>query len=120
LNLGHTFGHAIETGLGYGRWLHGEAVAAGMVMAARLSARMGHLSERDVGRIAALLRRARLPVEAPALGVSRYLELMAHDKKVQDGRVRLVLLKSIGRGYVTADYPAGELREVLAGAAAHV
>jgi 3-dehydroquinate synthase len=120
LNLGHTFGHAIETGLGYGRWLHGEAVAAGMVMAARLSARLGHLSEQDVERIEALLRRAHLPVEAPALGASEYLELMAHDKKVQDGRVRLVLLRSIGQAYVTADYPAGELREVLAGAAAHV
>jgi len=120
LNLGHTFGHAIETGLGYGRWLHGEAVAAGMVMAARLSARLGHLSEGDVERIEELLRRARLPVDAPALGAARYLELMGHDKKVQDGRLRLVLLRSIGQAYVTAEYPVGELREVLAGAAAHV
>lgn len=120
LNFGHTFGHAIEAGLGYGRWLHGEAVAAGMMMAARLSARLGQLREQDVERIEVLLRRARLPVEAPALGASKYLELMAHDKKVQDGKMRLVLLKSIGQAYVTADYPAGELREVLAGAAAHV
>jgi 3-dehydroquinate synthase len=120
LNLGHTFGHAIETGLGYGRWLHGEAVGAGMVLAARLSARLGHLNDQDVERVQTLLRRAGLPVEAPALGTSKYLELMAHDKKVQDGKVRLVLLRSIGQAYVTADYPAGELREVLAGAAAHV
>jgi 3-dehydroquinate synthase len=119
LNFGHTFGHAIETGLGYGRWLHGEAVAAGMVLAVRLSARMGHLSESDVERVERLLARARLPIEAPALGVARYLDLMAHDKKVQDGRVRLVLLRSLGQAYVTADYPPGELREVLAGAAAH-
>ncbi len=119
LNLGHTFGHAIETGLGYGHWLHGEAVAAGMMLAARLSARMGHLSQHDVGRIEALLSRARLPVEAPALGVGRYLDLMAHDKKVQDGRLRLVLLRSLGQAYVTADYPPGDLREVLAGVVSH-
>jgi 3-dehydroquinate synthase len=80
---------------------------------------MGHLSESDVERVERLLARARLPIEAPALGVARYLDLMAHDKKVQDGRVRLVLLRSLGQAYVTADYPPGELREVLAGAAAH-
>jgi 3-dehydroquinate synthase len=119
LNLGHTFGHAIEAGLGYGRWLHGEAVAAGMVLAARLSARIGLLDASDVDRVEALLSRAGLPIEAPSLGADRYVELMAHDKKVQDGRIRLVLLRSLGQAFVTADYPLRELREVLAGAAAH-
>jgi 3-dehydroquinate synthase len=120
LNLGHTFAHAIETGLGYGRWLHGEAVAAGMMLAARVSQRIGDLDAAAVARVRALLQRARLPVDAPALGTARYLELMAHDKKVKDGRIRLVLLKAPGQAYVSAEYPADALREVLGGAAAHV
>jgi 3-dehydroquinate synthase len=120
LNLGHTFAHAIETGLGYGRWLHGEAVAAGMVLAALLSQRIGDLDGADVARVRSLLQRARLPVEAPPLGTARYLELMTHDKKVKDGRIRLVLLKALGRAHVSAEYPADALREVLGGAAAHV
>jgi 3-dehydroquinate synthase len=90
-----------------------------MVLAARLSARLGNLDDRDVARVENLLSRARLPIEAPALGVARYLDLMAHDKKVQEGQIRLVLLKSLGQAFVTADYPPRELREVLAGAAAH-
>lgn len=97
LNLGHTFGHAIETGLGYGVWRHGEAVAAGMVMAAELSRRIGWLSAADVDRARRLLQRAGLPVRGPRLGAERYLELMAHDKKVITGRLRLVLLKSLGQ-----------------------
>ncbi|THF60211.1 3-dehydroquinate synthase [Pseudothauera rhizosphaerae] len=101
LNLGHTFGHAIETGLGYGEWLHGEAVAAGTVMAARLSHALGWLGEKDLERAVALFRRAGLPVSGPALGAERYLELMAHDKKVEAGRMRLVLLKAIGRAVVS-------------------
>ncbi|HWQ36997.1 MAG TPA: 3-dehydroquinate synthase [Burkholderiales bacterium] len=120
LNLGHTFGHAIETGLGYGRWLHGEAVAAGTMLAARLSQRMGHLTETEVRRIESLLRRARLPVDAPALGPSRYMDLMGHDKKVAKGRIRLVLLRSLGEAFVTDDYPAGALRDVLATASTDV
>ena len=100
LNLGHTFGHAIETGLGYGEWLHGEAVAAGMVIAAELSVRLGWLDQDALERIRALLRRAGLPVVAPDLGVRRYLDLMAHDKKVADGQLRLILLKGIGRGVI--------------------
>lgn len=119
LNLGHTFGHAIENGLGYGRWLHGEAVAAGTIMAARLSERLGYLNAADVARIESLLRRAGLPTQAPALGEARYLELMGHDKKVQEGRLRLVLLRSIGAAFVTADFGMQDLGEVLAGAAAH-
>ena len=79
LNLGHTFGHAIEAGLGYGEWLHGEAVAAGTIMAARLSCKLGWLDEAAFERVLALFRRAGLPVQGPALGVTRYLDLMAHD-----------------------------------------
>lgn len=114
LNLGHTFGHAIETGLGYGRWLHGEAVAAGMVLAAELSRALGWLAAEDVARIKRLLARARLPVDAPALGVARYLELMGLDKKVEGGRLRFVLLKAIGEAVVTADVPEETVRSVLA------
>lgn len=101
LNLGHTFGHAIETGLGYGVWLHGEAVAAGTLIAAELSARLGWLSRETVERIDQLFLRAGLPVTAPKLGAARYLELMSHDKKVQDGKLRLVLLEQIGRAVVS-------------------
>ena len=119
LNLGHTFGHAIEAGLGFGTWLHGEAVAAGTMLAARLSARMGLLTESDVRRMADLFVLAGLPVEAPSLGQDRYLELMGHDKKVENGKLRLVLLRSLGKAYVTSDFDLQELREVLAGTAAH-
>ncbi len=114
LNLGHTFGHAIEAGLAYGTWLHGEAVAAGTVQAARLSERLGHLSEGDVQRVVALLERANLPTVAPDLGVDRYLELMGHDKKVEGGKLRLILLRTIGEAYVSADFPQADLRAVLA------
>jgi 3-dehydroquinate synthase len=120
LNLGHTFGHAIEAGLGFGTWLHGEAVAAGTILAARLSARMGLLTTEDVERVAHLFKRAGLPVEAPSLGEDRYLELMGHDKKVENGRLRLVLLKSLGKAFMTSDFDLRDLREVLTGAAAHV
>lgn len=103
LNLGHTFGHAIETGLGYGEWLHGEAVAAGTVIAAELSRRLGWIAPEAVERIRQVFRRAGLPVVAPDLGVARYLELMAHDKKVADGQLRLILLKGIGLGVIHAE-----------------
>jgi 3-dehydroquinate synthase len=96
LNLGHTFGHAIETGMGYGKWLHGEAVAAGTMMSAELSRRLGWLDEGDLGRIREVYQRVGLPVMGPKLGATRYLELMSHDKKVVNGRLRLVLLKQIG------------------------
>jgi len=119
LNLGHTFGHAIEAGLGFGTWLHGEAVAAGTILAARLSERMGLLNAADVGRLARLMSRAGLPTEAPDLGEARYLELMGHDKKVEDGKLRLVLLRELGKAFVTSDFRPGDLRQVLAGAAAH-
>ena len=89
-------------------------MAAGTVRAARLSQRLGCLSEADVQRVVALLQRANLPTVAPDLGVDRYLELMGLDKKVEGGRLRLVLLRSIGEGYVTDDFPQADLRAVLA------
>jgi 3-dehydroquinate synthase len=114
LNLGHTFGHAIETGMGYGAWLHGEAVAAGTVMAADLSARLGWISRADVRRIEDLFLRAGLPVHGPAdLPPERYLELMAHDKKVVDGRLRLILLRGIGNAVVYSDAPGNDTRAAI-------
>ncbi len=113
LNLGHTFGHAIETGIGYGEWLHGEAVAAGMVMAAELSNRLGWLNRADVERVCSVLARARLPVVGASLGPDRYLDLMGHDKKVIAGRLRLVLLKRLGEATTWADAPPGEIRAAI-------
>jgi len=115
LNLGHTFGHAIETGTGYGNWLHGEAVGAGMCMAADMSHRLGWIGAYDLARIRALIGAAGLPIDPPAnLGSERYLELMAIDKKVQDGRLRLVLLKAIGEAIVTGDFDTNALHATLA------
>jgi 3-dehydroquinate synthase len=113
LNLGHTFGHAIESGMGYGVWLHGEAVAAGTLMAADLSCRLGWISSSDVARVRELFKRARLPVVAPDLGSEKYLELMGMDKKVEGGKLRFVLLKQLGHAVVTADVPLLLLRETL-------
>lgn len=106
LNLGHTFGHAIETGIGYGDWLHGEAVAVGMLMAAELSYRMGDLLNTDVQRIRQILQSAGLPIKAPLperLAPKQYLEFMAHDKKVEQGQLRLILLRKIGQAYITTE-----------------
>ena len=114
LNLGHTFGHAIETGMGYGNWLHGEAVAAGMVMAADASQRMGWLSPADVARTRDLIRAAGLPDVAPDLGVDVYLDFMGHYKKVESGKMRFVLLKSLGEAVISGDVPNVTLRETLA------
>jgi 3-dehydroquinate synthase len=114
LNLGHTFGHAIETGVGYGAWLHGEAVGAGMCMAADLSFRLGWLDEDSLGRSRALIAAADLPLDPPAeIGPDRFRELMAVDKKVLDGRLRLVLLKAIGKALVTAEVDPAKLDETL-------
>ena len=118
LNFGHTFGHAIEAGTGYGTWLHGEAVGAGMVLAARLSQRLGHLSHHDVARVTDLLARARVPVQGPDLGLKRYLDLMGHDKKVQGGRLKFVLLEKIGSAFV-GEAPEKVLAEILEHPAAH-
>lgn len=113
LNLGHTFGHAIETGAGYGTWLHGEAVAAGTMMAAELSMRLGWLEPADVDRIRKLFERARLPVVGPALGSEKYLELMAHDKKVIAGRMRLVLLKRLGEAVTWAEATPSQISAAI-------
>lgn|SRR5690554_1785513 len=116
LNLGHTFGHAIENAMGYGVWLHGEAVAAGTMLAADLSRRLGWLSTEDVERMRRLFIAAKLPVDAPALGVDRYLELMGLDKKVVDGKIRLVLQQGIGNSILTSDYDAELLKLTLSDA----
>ena len=115
LNLGHTFGHAIEAGMGYGNWLHGEAVAGGTVLAADLSHRMGWISEQELERTRRLFQRAGLPDYAPDLGVEAYLDFMGLDKKVEDGKIRFVLLKSIGAALVTADVTADKLALALKG-----
>jgi 3-dehydroquinate synthase len=113
LNLGHTFGHAIETGLGYGAWLHGEAVAAGTLIAAELSCRMGWIGVDSVARIEQIFVRAGLPVMGPDLGAARYLELMSHDKKVQDGKLRLVLLREIGKAVVSDAATAVQMADAI-------
>lgn len=115
LNLGHTFGHAIETDQGYGKWLHGEAVGAGTLMAADLSARLGWLSQQDLDRVRTILQAAGLPLLPPSeMSSERFLELMAVDKKVIDGNLRLVLLQQLGKAVVTSDFPAERLLETLA------
>ena len=114
LNLGHTFGHAIENAMGYGVWLHGEAVAAGTVLAADLSRRMGWLREDEVARIERIFQAAALPTQAPELGVERYLDLMGLDKKVRDGKLRFVLQQGIGSSVLTSDYDAAALQQTLA------
>jgi 3-dehydroquinate synthase len=113
LNLGHTFGHAIENAMGYGVWLHGEAVATGTVMAADLSQRMGWLNATEVQRIKAILQAAKLPLDAPDFGAEEYLRLMQLDKKVSDGRIRLILQQGIGKAVITADYDADKLKQTL-------
>lgn len=116
LNLGHTFGHAIENFKGYGVWLHGEAVGAGMMMAAELSFLQGWLRESDKNRVKALLSRAGLPVYGPeGMVAENYRKLMAVDKKVMDGTLRLVLLKGIGEAVVTSEFSDEHLESVLSG-----
>ncbi len=113
LNLGHTFGHAIETATGYGNWLHGEAVSAGMMMAADMSARLGWLPKIDRDRARDLLVRFGLPVEAPRIGAVRGRELMGMDKKVLDRKLRLVLMRKLGQADIVGDYPADALDATL-------
>lgn len=114
LNLGHTFGHAIERCAGYGEWLHGEAIAAGICMAAGFSARLGQLAGADVARIAALFATLKLPTSPPKIGADEFLAAMSIDKKVIAGEIRLVLLRDIGSAEVTADYPSADLAALLA------
>jgi 3-dehydroquinate synthase len=114
LNLGHTFGHAIETATGYDAWLHGEAIAAGMCMAARVSERLGMLTMEGRERTEAIFRAAGLPTQPPAIEGARMLELMAGDKKARHGRIRLVLMDAIGAARVVDDYAHEALAEELA------
>jgi len=113
LNFGHTFGHAIEAGLGYGSWLHGEAVAAGMAMAAELSARLGLLDGASVERLRRLLERAGLPVAGPKLDADRYVELMAVDKKARAGRTPFILLERLGAAVIRSDVSPEAVRATL-------
>jgi 3-dehydroquinate synthase len=113
LNLGHTFGHAIEAALGFGQWLHGEAVGAGLVMAADLSARLGKISEQDLERVRAIVRRAGLPAAGPKLGADRYLELMSLDKKANVGVPSLVLINALGDAFIAPSLPALIVRQTL-------
>ncbi len=114
LNLGHTFGHAIENGLGYGEWLHGEAVGSGMCMAATMSQQLGWISDKENKRITALIKLAKLPVKAPAtMSTEQFLELMSVDKKVLDGILRLVLMKGIGESLITSDFTTDDLNKAI-------
>ncbi|KNZ32250.1 MAG: 3-dehydroquinate synthase [Methylibium sp. NZG] len=113
LNFGHTFGHAIETGLGHGEWLHGEAVGCGMVMAADLSARLGLLPVAQAERLTRLIHAAGLRLKGPSLGADRYLELMRHDKKSEGGEIRFVVIESLGRAAVRPA-PDALVRQVIA------
>jgi 3-dehydroquinate synthase len=113
LNLGHTFGHAIENAMGYGVWLHGEAVATGIVMAAHLSKLMGWLKDTEFNRIIKLLKEAKLPTEPPKISEELFMELMSMDKKVVNGKIRLVLQKGIGKAVITSDYDTKLLKTTL-------
>ena len=114
LNFGHTFGHAIESASGYGEWLHGEAVAAGMVLAARFSAQRGRLPAADVDRLVELLRRLRLPVDPPRFAPDVWLDFMGRDKKNEGGRITLVLLDRLGAATVVKDTSGETLKQFLA------
>jgi 3-dehydroquinate synthase len=113
LNLGHTFGHAIETAMGYGTWLHGEAVATGMVMAADLSWRLGYLSQDDAQAVKALVSAAELPVVPPAIDEATFLRLMGKDKKADQGKMKFILLKAIGKASIEQGIPPDVLRRTL-------
>ncbi|MDC0877387.1 3-dehydroquinate synthase [Methylophilaceae bacterium] len=113
LNLGHTFGHAIEHAMGYGNWLHGEAVAAGMVMAAFLSQELGWLNTDEFDRTKQLIANANLPINPPDIPVDQFMGLMQSDKKSQRGRIHLILQKTIGAAILTSDYPEAALRKTL-------
>jgi 3-dehydroquinate synthase len=120
LNLGHTFGHAIEAALGFGAWLHGEAVACGMALAARLSFEDGKLASSDLDRAIALLKHAKLPVAIPLIAPELMIEHMSRDKKNEGGTIKLILLRSIGEAYVDATVSSVRIRTFLEGQIAHV
>lgn len=113
LNLGHTFGHAIESYLGYGVWLHGEAVATGMVMAADLSQRMGWISIADLERTKKIILRANLPIVCPKIPLNEFLAYMSHDKKVLNGQLRLVLMKQLGQAVITKEFDTELMNQAI-------
>ena len=113
LNLGHTFGHAIESYLGYGEWLHGEAVATGMVMAADLSQRMGWISAEDLARTKNIIQRANLPIVCPQIPLDDFLAYMAHDKKVLNGQLRLVLMQAVGQAIITRTFDVELMKQAI-------
>ena len=113
LNLGHTFGHAIESYLGYGVWLHGEAVATGMVMAADLSKRMGWISDEDLQRTKNIIQRANLPIVCPHIPLDEFLAYMSHDKKVLNGQLRLVLLRELGKAIITKEFGVESMQHAI-------
>ena len=113
LNLGHTFGHAIESYLGYGEWLHGEAVATGMVMAAVLSQRMGWISAEDLARTKNIIQRANLPIVCPQIPLDDFLAYMAHDKKVLNGQLRLVLMQAVGQAIITKTFDVELMKQAI-------
>jgi 3-dehydroquinate synthase len=117
LNFGHTFGHAIEAATGYGSWLHGEAIAAGMVMAAELSSRLNLLEKTEVARVRRLLGRAGLPTAGPPLAPELLMDLMAVDKKAAKGKIRFVLLEGVGRATLRGGIAENEVREAIVAAA---
>ena len=113
LNLGHTFGHAIESYLGYGEWLHGEAVATGMIMAADLSHLMGWISAADLERTKNIIQRAQLPIKCPQIPLDEFMAYMAHDKKVLNGQLRLVLMKALGQAVITKDFDVELMQQAI-------
>lgn len=118
LNFGHTFGHAIESGLGYGEWLHGEAVGCGMVMAADLSVRLGHIGQADAQRLKRIIESMHLPIAPPKLGAERFMELMQVDKKTEAGQIRYITLGSIGAARIQQVPDATVIETLLATGAA--
>src|SRR6185312_2876387 len=117
LNFGHTFGHAIEAAAGYGAWLHGEAIGAGMVMAAELSYGLGLIGKAEVERVRGLIKRAGLPTSGPALAPARLMELMAGDKKAAEGKLRFVVLEALGRAALRGGVDEERIREAIVAAA---
>jgi 3-dehydroquinate synthase len=118
LNFGHTFGHAIESGLGYGEWLHGEAVGCGMVMAANLSTRLGKISQADAERLKRIIEAMGLPITPPKLGAKRFMELMQVDKKTEAGQIRYVVLEGIGKARIQQAPDAAVIETLVATGAA--
>jgi len=113
LNLGHTFGHAIETAIGYGNWLHGQAVAAGMIMASYMSMQMGLINDNDYDRIKKIIKSAGLPINPPDINQELFIDLMASDKKNKDGKISLILLRSLGEAFQTEEYDMKLLEKTI-------